>query len=208
MRRRARKPPPFSVRYTPIATDGWLDQVLTIQNATEVSVVPTLTFIPFDVYGRELPHVTTRGVNGSHLGGPVLPAGGSLVDVLRFDGQGSELVRGVRVELAQAQEVDHAALEHEVTTVMIDLDQKATADPDSFWGIGVVNPNSFGVTVRISLVELEDRAPNLPRQVREAVTLQEDVDMASASNHVVWLPEDVRGQFHRVVHHLRMPTYV
>jgi hypothetical protein len=31
--------------------------------------------------------------------------------------------------------------------------------------------------------------------------------MASASNHVIWLPEDVRGQFHEVVHHLVPPTY-
>jgi hypothetical protein len=26
--------------------------------------------------------------------------------------------------------------------------------------------------------------------------------MASASNDIIWLPEDVRGRFHEVVHHL------
>ncbi|NRQ51237.1 hypothetical protein [Aeromicrobium stalagmiti] len=207
MKRRERKPPPFNVQYTPVATDGSLDQVLTIKNNTEVSVQPTLRFTPYDVYGRELPHVTTQGVNGSHVGGPVLPAGGTLLDVLRFDGQGSHLVRGVRVELAAVEEVDHPALEQDVKTVMIDLDQKATADPEDFWGIGVVNPNPFGVTMRVSLVELEDRVRDQPRQVSDVVTLTDDVDMASMSNHVIWLPEDVRGQFHEVVHHLRMPSY-
>lgn len=191
----------------PESTDYSLDQLLTIRNNTEVSVLPTLRFTAYDVYSRELPHVVTQGVNGSHRGGPLLPAGGVLTDVLRFDGQGSHLVRGVRVELAAVEEVDHPALEQDVKSVMIDLEQKATADPAEFWGIGLVNPNPFGVTMRISLVELEERTRNQPRQVRDVVTLQEDVDMASVSNHVIWLPEDVRGQFHEVVHHLRMPTY-
>lgn len=207
MRRRQRKPQPFAVTYTPVASDDSLDQLLTIRNNTDVSVRPTLSFTAYDVYGRPLPHVTTQGVNGSHRGGPVLPANGTLLDVLRFDGQGAELVRGVQVALAAAEEVDHPALEQDVKTVMIDLDQKATADPADFWGIGIVNPNPFGVTMRISLVELEDRVRDAPRQVRDVVTLQDDVDMASVSNHVIWLPEDVRGQFHEVVHHLRMPTY-
>ena len=78
MRRQPRQQRPFSLRYVPLATDGGPDQVLTIENHTDVSVIPTLTFTPLDVYGRELPHVVTQTVHGSHLGGPLLPAGGSL----------------------------------------------------------------------------------------------------------------------------------
>lgn len=208
VRRRQRKPQPFTVRYTPVAADGSLDQTLTITNNTEVSVQPTLRFTPRNMYGHELPHVTTLGVNGTHLGQALLPAGGTLREVLAFDGQGARQVRGVEVELAAVDEIDHPALEQDVKTVMIDLDQKATADPVDFWGIGVVNPNPFGVTLRISLVQLEDRDRDNPRQVVDVVTLQEDVDMASVSNHVIWLPEDVRGQFHDVVHHLVPPTFV
>ncbi len=207
MRRRQRKTPPFTVRYRPIGVEGDLDQVLSITNNTEVSVMPTLRFTPRSIYGQELPHVTTQGVNGSHLGRAILPAGGTLTDVLRFDGQGARQVRGVDVELAEAEEVDHPALEEDVKTVMIDLDQKATADPVDFWGIGIVNPNPFGVTMRISLIQLEDRERDNPRQVVDVVTLTDDVDMASVSNHVVWLPEDVRGQFHEVVHALVPTTY-
>lgn len=207
MRRRQRRFQPFSVRYVPVATDGSLDQTLTITNNTEVSVQPTLRFRPHNVYGVELPHVTTRGVNSTHLGRAILPAGGTLREVLRFDGQGAEQVRAVQVELAEVEEIDHPALEQDTKTVMINLDQKATADPNEFWGIGVVNPNPFGVTIRISLVALEERQRDNPRQVVDVVTLQEDVDMASESNHVIWLPEDVRGQFHEVVHHLVPPSY-
>jgi hypothetical protein len=196
------------VQYTPVATDGSLDQTLTITNNTDVSVQPTLRFTPHNMYGHELPHVRTQAVNGSHLGRAVLPAGGTLREVLRFDGQGARQVRGVQVELAGADEIDHPALEQDTRTVMIDLDQKATDDPAEFWGIGVVNPNPFGVTLRISLVELEDRHRDDPRQVVDVVTLTDDVDMASQSNHVIWLPEDVRGQFHEVVHHLVPPTFV
>ena len=208
MRRRAPASRPFSLRYVPLATDGGPDQVLTIENHTEVSVIPTLAFFPLDAYGRELPNVVTQTVHGSHRGGPLLPAGGSLRDILRFDGMGSRQVRGVRVELAAAEELDHSALENDTRSVMIDLEQKATDDPAEFWGIGLVNPNPFGVTVRVSLLEFEERERDFPRQVVDVVTLQDDVDLASESNHVIWLPEDVRGQFHEVVHHLRPPTYV
>lgn len=207
MSRRQRRSQPFTVSYVPVAIDGSLDQTLTITNNTEVSVQPTLRFTPRNMYGAELPHVTTTGVNGSHAGRAILPAGGSLRDILRFDGQGANQVRAVEVELASVEESDHPALEQDVKTVMIDLEQKATADPEDFWGIGIVNPNPFGVTMRISLVALEDRERDFPRQVADVVTLTDDVDMASVSNHVIWLPEDVRGQFHEVVHHLVPPTY-
>ena len=105
MRRRPRQQRPFSITYVPVATDGGPDQVLTIENHTDVSVLPTLAFTAFDIYGRELPHVVTQTVHGSHRGGPLLPAGGSLRDILRFDGQGSRQVRGVQVELAAVEEL-------------------------------------------------------------------------------------------------------
>ena len=57
------------------------------------------------------------------------------------------------------------------------------------------------------VTRLEPRDRDNPRQVVDVVTLQEDVDMASVSNHVIWLPEDVRGQFHDVVHCLVPETY-
>ena len=209
MARRKRNDAPFIVEYVPISKDDSLDQRLTITNRTEQSVLPTLRFTPRNAYGMPLPHVTTVGVNGSHVGRALLPANGALVDVLRFDGQGADQVRAVDVELTDVEEIDHPALEQPCRTVMIDLDQKATADPEDFWGIGVVNPNSFGITMRISLVQLEDEPTReTPRQVADVVTLQEDVDMASQSNHVIWLPDDVRGQFHEVVHHLVPPTFV
>lgn len=206
MRRRSRPRYPYSVTYVPVATDGSLDQTLTLRNNTDVSVRPTLAFLTRDIWGRELPLVVTRTVNGTDRGGPLLPAHGSMSDVLRFDGPGSRDVRVVEVTLADVEELDHPALEGEIKTVMIDLEQKATADPAEFWGIGMVNPNPFGVTVRVSLVKVEERERDYPRQVVDVVTLQEDVDLASMSNHVIWLPEDVRGQFEAVVHHLRRPT--
>jgi hypothetical protein len=207
VRRKSRQQRPFSLSYVPVATDGGPDQVLTIENHTDVSVLPTLSFTPISFYGQELPNVVTQTVHGSHRGGPLLPAGGKLRDILRFDGPGHRQVRGVQVELAAVEELDHPALEGDTRSVMIDLDQKATDVPEDFWGIGLVNPNPFGVTMRVSLLQFEERERDFPRQVVDVVTLQEDVDLASVSNHVIWLPEDVRGQFHDVEHHLRRPTY-
>lgn len=209
MRRRRRQDAPFSVQYVAKSgTDDDPDQVLTITNNTDVSVLPSLTLVAHDVYGRPLPHVTVQGVNGIHLGTPMVPARGSLVELLRFDGPGSQDVGGVSVTLAGAEEVDHPALEGPVRVVMIDLDKRAVADPEDFWGIGIANPNPFLVTVRVSLVAFEDRVRDFPRQPVDVVTLQEDVDVASGSNEVIWLPEDVRGRFHEVTHHLRPQVLV
>jgi len=203
VRRRSRRDQPFSVAYTARSTDDGPDQVLTLTNNTEVSVIPTIAFTAFNMYGIELPHVTTQGVNGSHRGTPLLPAHGSLVDLLRFDGPGAADVRHVGVRLEAVEEVDHPPLEGPVRVVMIDLDKRAVADPEDFWGIGIANPNPFGVTVRVSLVSLEDQVRDLPRQPLDVVTLQEDVDVASESNDVIWLPDDVRGRYDLVTHHLR-----
>jgi len=203
VRRRSRRDQPFSVAYTARSDDDGPDQVLTLTNNTDVSVIPKIAFTAFNMYGIELPHVTTQGVNGSHRGTPLLPAHGSLVDLLRFDGPGAADVRHVGVQLEAVEEVDHPALEGPVRVVMIDLDKRAVADPEDFWGIGIANSNPFGVTVRISLVSLEDQVRDQPRQPLDVVTLQEDVDVASNSNEVIWLPEDVRGHYDLVTHHLR-----
>ena len=200
--RKKRSRAPLSFRYAPKSTDGGIDQVVTMHNHTDASLVPTIRYVARDIWGRELPHVVTQTVHGSDRGLPLLPAGGVGHDILRFDGPGARDVRAVDIELVGLSEDDHPALESDIRTVMIDLQEKATADPADFWGIGLVNPNPFGVQVRISLVAFEDRERDYPRQVVDLVTLQGDVDMASGSNDIIWLPEDVRGQFHDVVHHL------
>ena len=200
--RKKRSRAPLSFRYVPKSTDGGIDQVVTMHNHTDVSLVPTIRYMARDIWGRDLPNVVTQTVHGSDRGIPVLPAGGTGHDILRFDGPGARDVRLVDVELVDLSEDDHPALEKDIRTVMIDLQEKATADPADFWGIGLVNPNPFGVQVRVSLVAFEDRDRDYPRQVVDLVTLEGDIDMASVSNDIIWLPEDVRGQFHDVVHHL------
>ncbi len=173
-----------------------------MQNHTDVSFLPTFRYVARDIWGRELPHVVTQTVHGSDRGQSLLPASGSGHDILRFDGPGSRDVRVVDIEVVDLVEDDHPALEADIRTVMIDLKQKATADPAEFWGIGLVNPNPFGVQLQVSLMAFEDPERDYPRQVVDVVTLEGDVDMASASNDIIWLPEDVRGQFHEVDHHL------
>ncbi len=200
--RKKRSRAPLSFRYVPKSTDGGIDQVVTMHNHTDVSLVPTVRYIARDIWGRDLPNVSTQTVHGSDRGLALLPAGGKGHDILCFDGPGSRDVRVVDIELVDLSENDHPALEADIRTVMIDLQEKATADPAEFWGIGLVNPNPFGVQLRVSLLAFEDRERDYPRQVVDVVTLQGDVDIASASNDIIWLPEDVRGQFHEVVHHL------
>ncbi|MGH3458016.1 hypothetical protein [Aeromicrobium sp.] len=200
--RKKRGRAPLSFRYVPRAKDGGIDQLITMQNHTDVSLVPTVRYVARDIWGRELPHVVTQTVHGSDRGLPLLTAGGTGHDILRFDGPGSRDVRGVDVELVDLSESDHPPIEADIRTVMIDLHEKATADPAEFWGIGLVNPNPFGVLLRVALVAFEEGERDHPRQVVDVVTLQGDIDVASTSNDIIWLPEDVRGQFDDVDHHL------
>jgi hypothetical protein len=202
VKRKPRGRAPLSFRFVPTATDGGIDQTVTIHNHTDVSFVPTIRYVARDIWGRELPNVVVQTVHGSDRGIPLLPAGGTGHDILRFDGPGDRAVRGVDIELVDLAEHDHPALEADTRAVMIDMAEKATADPTEFWGIGLVNPNPFGVRLRVSLLAFEERVRDNPRQVVDVVTLQDDVDMASASNDIIWLPEDVRGQFQEVDHHL------
>ena len=77
MARRSRTKRPFSIKYVPVATDGGPDQVLTVENHTDVSVLPTLAFTPRDIWGRELPNVAApepvgAAAHGDRLGRVVL----------------------------------------------------------------------------------------------------------------------------------------
>ena len=167
-------------------------------NHTETAVRPTLAFIPHNMYGMPMPNVEVRTVLGTHLGAALLPGHATVQDILRFDGPSAQDVRAVQIAVTDVEELEHPTLDHGLRAVMVDLDQKATLDPEDFWGVGVANGNPFGVQVRVALVAFEDRVGDQPRQVEDVVTLEGDVELASESHEVIWLPENVRGMFHHV----------
>ena len=150
-----KKPRPLTVRYEAKATDGGLDQVLTMTNSTDTDLVPVLRFRPLDFYGRELPLVTVTSLQGLTRGQVVVPSNSVTKDVLRFEGPGCRSVRFVDTEVVDLVEIEVAGLDTEPTTVMVDLDKKATANPEDFWGIGVANANDAEMRVRVTLVALE-----------------------------------------------------
>jgi len=196
--KRSRSPAPLSFEYVAKPGDGSPDQTLTMINNTESAIRPTLAFTAHNMYGSVLPDVEVRTVLGTHLGAALLPGHGTVEDILRFDGPGARDVRGVQISFTDVEEVEHPPVDAGLRAVMVDLDQKATMDPEDFWGVGVANGNPFGVQVRVALVAFEDRVGDHPRQVEDVVTLEGDVDLASESHEVIWLPENVRGLFHHV----------
>lgn len=197
-RRRSREPAPLDIQYTAKSTDDSPDQTLTLTNNTETAVRPTLEFAAFNMYGVQMPDIEVRTVLGTHLGAALLPGHATMQDILRFDGPAARDVRGVQVRMVEAEEVEHPTLDENLRAVMVDLDQKATLEPEDFWGVGVANANPFGVQVRVALVAFEDKVGDSPRQVEDVVTLEGDIELASQSHEVVWLPDNVRGLFHHV----------
>ncbi len=197
-KKRSRPQAPLSFEYVAKSVDGSPDQQLTMTNHTEAAVRPTLAFVPYNMYGSALPDVEVRTVLGTHLGAALLPGHAAVEDILRFDGPGARDVRAVQIAIVDVEEVEHPPVDAGLRAVMVDLDQKATIEPEDFWGVGVANGNPFGVQVRVALVAFEDRVGDHPRQVEDVVTLEGDVDLASASHEVIWLPDNVRGLFHHV----------
>src|SRR5690606_15655520 len=131
---------------------GGLDQVLTMTNTTEHDLVPVLRFRPLDFYGRELPLTTVTSIQGLTRGQVVVPSNSQTRDVLRFEGPGCRNVRFVDTEVVDMVALDVAGLDTSPTTVMVDLDKKATNDPENFWGVGVANANEAEMRVRVTLV--------------------------------------------------------
>lgn len=205
-----RKPRPLTVRYEAKSVDGGLDQVLTMTNSTDSDLVPVLRFRPLDFYGRELPLVTVTSLQGLTRGQVVVPSNSVTKDVLRFEGPGCRSVRFVDTEVVELVEIEVAGLDTEPTTVMVDLDKKATANPEDFWGIGVANANDAEMRVRVTLVELEPEHTekalrDAPRQALDWVSLEGDVVLGAKDHDVVWLPEDVRGKYHAVLGSIAAP---
>ncbi|WP_229053164.1 hypothetical protein [Aeromicrobium sp. Leaf350] len=205
-----KKPRPLAVRYEAKATDGGLDQVLTMTNSTDHDLVPVLRFRPLDFYGRELPLVNVTSLQGLTRGQVVVPSNSATRDVLRFDGPGCRSVRFVDTEVLDLVEIEVLGLESQPTTVMVDLDKKATANPKDFWGVGVANANEAEMQVRVTLIELEPehtdpKLRDAPRQALDWVSLEGDVTLAAKDHDVVWLPEDVRGKYHGVLGSVAAP---
>lgn len=201
-----RRKPPISVVYVPKATDADSpDQQVTLRNDSEVALRPVLRFVARDAYGRALPNVEVGTVLGIDRGAVVALPGSSASDVLHFHGQGARHVRGVEVHVEAMEQVDLEGVTQPVEAVMVDLEERATLDPENFWGVGVVNRNEAPVSISVTLVEYEERMGDAPRQAVDAVTLEGTIDLASQSHEVIWLPEEVRGRFHAVFAHVAVP---
>ena len=190
---------PFTVRYEAKSSEGGLDQVLTMANHTEVDVVPVLRYRPLDFYGRELPLVSVTTIQGTSRGQVIVPAGLEVRDLLRFEGPGCRSVRFVDTEVLELVEAEPTGVDKVPVTVMVDLDKQATRDAENFWGIGVQNQTDAEMRVRVTLVELEERHGDNPRQPVDWVSLEGDVVLEPQSHDVVWLPEGVRGRYHDVL---------
>lgn len=188
------------VRYQAKGHSIGFDQVVSLENRTETSIVPTLQFIAHDHYGRPLPHVQAHSVLGFDRGASCVPAGRTGIDVLAFSGQGYRAVRGVTVNVIDVEEVPHPPLTADVELLMIDLEQRRTYDPTEFWGVGLGNRNDVEVESRVVLVQREpETADDNPRQVVDVVELTETVTVRAQSHEIVWLPESVRGSFDGVL---------
>ncbi|MEH3033962.1 MAG: hypothetical protein PGN07_07950 [Aeromicrobium erythreum] len=203
----SRRRPPVTVTYAPRGVDGDLDQTVRFRNGSETGLRPVLQFQPVDHYGRDLPNVEVGTVLGIDRGAVVAPPGQDAVDVLHFHGMGARHVRGVRIMATTIEPVDLADLSQPVEAVMVDLERRATLDPEEFWGVGVVNRNESPASVSVTLIQLEDPAESGddPRQAVDAVTLAEPVELPSKGHDVVWLPDDVRGRFHAVLAQVVVP---
>lgn len=91
-------------------TDGpdadFAGQTLVIQNRERLAVAPRLAFTAQDAGGRDLPGVTVRTAFGTDRGLVVVPARGTFLEALAFDGPDAGAARRVQITVRGSRYVE------------------------------------------------------------------------------------------------------
>jgi hypothetical protein len=148
--------------------DETMNQQLEINNASQNSVVPVLSFTALDKNHHVLPQVKVSTVYGSDRGNLVVHYGAGY-DVLRFSGPGKDDVADVRVTVRNTTTARIPAGLHEVTTQAPDSHGREITKFDRFSAVRLTNKDDFPVSVRIAYV-LWDQPPKGVTQQAVEVT--------------------------------------
>lgn len=126
-----------------------MNQTLAITNVTSVNYAPFLTFVAVDKSGVVLPAVTVSAVFGSDRGALVVPARNSVVDVMRFSGEGVDRVADVRATVTDALFVEYPPITAGPIVTPLDGSGAVVTRNDVFTRVRVGNDNDGPISIRL-----------------------------------------------------------
>ncbi|GAB3147744.1 hypothetical protein GCM10027290_31500 [Micromonospora sonneratiae] len=158
----------LSYDYYPSYGEGYMNQLLSISNHTQQSVVPTLALQALDTHGKVLQDVSVTTVFGSDRGKVVVLPNGA-TDVLIFNGANLERVADVRVVARQMEVIEFPRAEVDVRTEPLDAAGRSVTRNDLFKSVVLYNDNPAPVTVRLVYIVWDVPLPDRTQQAQQVV---------------------------------------
>lgn len=140
----------WSFAFERVAPAGFLDQNLTIDLSGRKVIAPILRFTPVDATGAPVDGVSVASVYGSDRG-RLAAHPGENIDLLTFDGEATDRVADVRVDVAEEHRVDigpHA----EPELIRRDASGRVLGPGGGFDHLELGNPTPHPMLVRVVLL--------------------------------------------------------
>jgi hypothetical protein len=178
-------------RYTAMAGEDQIDQVLDIRNDGRHAIRPTLKITPLDAFGQAMPDVTVTTAFGSDRGQQVIAAGFTDYDILHFDGDRAADVRDVRVEIAKLKQADYPEMTREVTVDRFDAGRKVEDFDAQFDAVQLHNPNDDALPIKVVLIAWGAVHKGRAQQFEWAIPIGDPVTVPAHGAKMVPLPSDL-----------------
>jgi hypothetical protein len=179
-------------KYTSIAGNGQIDQILDIQNAGQHAIRPTLKITPLDGFGQEMPDVTVTTAFGSDRGQRVIAAGFMDFDILHFEGDRAADVRDVRVAITKLKQARYPAMTEEVTVDRFEAGRKVDDFDLPFDAIQLHNPNADALAIKVVLIAWGRAKKGQAQQFEWAIPIGDPVTVPANGSKLVPLPGDLQ----------------
>jgi hypothetical protein len=145
-----------------------MDQALSITNASDQPVVPTLRFTPVDGAGQQVLGVTVTTAYGSDRGQVVVGTKGGL-DILAFHGTDASRVVDVKVDVTSVIAAKRVVVTRGLTLTYKDASGETVDKFGDFDKVLLTNPNDIDATVRMVYIVWDQ--PTDPHDAQQAVSV-------------------------------------
>lgn len=181
----------FEFTYEQFGGEDSIDQALRITNRDDRAIALTLGFVALDEAGKPLPAVDVQTVYGRQEGDMIVPANAESIDILMFDGPGSDEVDDVRVTVEKAQPVSGPIAAY-VPVDRIGPDGTIVAPYESYDKVRLTNDDDVPAQVRLVGIVWGRPAKGESQQALEVIPFGELSQVPAGESIEVAVPRDVQ----------------
>lgn len=177
--------------YEQFGGEDSIDQTLTITNSGDRAIDLTLGFVALDEAGEPLPAVDVQTVYGSQEGDMIVSANAESIDILMFDGPGSNRVDDVRVKVKDAQPVSGPSAAY-VLVDRIGPDGTIAAPYESYDKVRLTNDDDVPAQVRLVGIVWGRPSKGESQQALEVISFGGLSQVPAGESIEVAVPRDVQ----------------